>query len=137
MQRRRFLCSVPGGSTLMTPATPAWADGFGRTPASYYARHQVLVAGRALTWRNDGTPQRAQPAFTDFVQAGASQDAWFALRGNGDLLTWGDGAAAPAVLMRGAARFAAGQLASAWRLSQAQRNSTGLRSGEYGGRNAI
>lgn len=53
-----------------------------------------------------------KPAFTDFIQAGASQYAWFALRGSGDLLTWGDSPAAPPVLMRGVARFAAGQ--SGW-----------------------
>lgn len=34
-------------------------------------------------------------------------------------------------------RLAGQKLASAWRLSQAHRNSTGLRSGEYGGKNAI
>jgi len=97
----------------MTAPSPARADGSGRTLASYYARHQVLVDGRAWAWRDEDTPQRQ---LDDVRQVGVSRDACFALRDNGDLVTWADAAARaaapPRVLMRGAAAFAAGQ--SGW-----------------------
>jgi alpha-tubulin suppressor-like RCC1 family protein len=80
--------------------------------ASYYARHQWLKEGVAHTWRGAAAPRRA---IEGVQQVGVSQDAFFALRTDGELVRWADdppGAAAPMRLMRGVARFAAGQ--SGW-----------------------
>lgn len=95
----------------MTASGPVLADASSRRLGAYYARHIVLVDWRAFAWRDEGTPVPALPGVTDLVQAGVSQDAWFALRALGDLLRWG-GDEAPHTLMRGVASFAAGQ--SGW-----------------------
>jgi hypothetical protein len=97
----------------MTAAPATQADASGRALASYYARHQVIVAGRAFVWQDRDAALRAWPAFGDLVQAGAAQRAWYALRAGGDLIRSGDaGEATPRVLMRGVASFAAGE--SGW-----------------------
>ena len=96
------------------------APGSGARLASYYARHHVLLDGTAYTWRDQG---RAVAALSGLVQVGASQDAWYALRGNGELVRWAGepaqrqttataAAVTPVVLMRGVRRFACGQ--SGW-----------------------
>ena len=118
MKRRDGLRAVGSlwalGALMTTTPTDTRADASGRALASYYARHQWLSAGGvAHTWRESGTPQRA---IEGVVQVGVSQDAFFALRANGELVRWADappqGARMPSVLMRGVAQFAAGQ--SGW-----------------------
>lgn len=95
----------------MTASLPALADASGQRLASYYARHLLLADARAFTWQDAGAPRAALPGIGDLVQAGASQDAWFALRAQGDLLRWADDAT-PRTLMRDVASMACGQ--SGW-----------------------
>jgi len=95
----------------MTSSPQARADASGRQLGAYYTRHLALHEGRAFTWRDEGTPRPALPGLTDLVQAGASQDAWYALRAQGDLLRWGD-EGTPHTLMHDVASFAVGQ--SGW-----------------------
>jgi alpha-tubulin suppressor-like RCC1 family protein len=115
MKRRACLRWAWGGFIMPTlmGTTEAKADGSGRSLASYYGRHQFLAGGVAYTWRDSGTPQRA---LEGVVQVGVSQDAYFALRGNGELVRWSDAApssaTAPVRLMRGVTSFASGQ--SGW-----------------------
>lgn len=109
-----------GWGALMS-TTASQADGSGPRLASYYARHQVIAGGAAFAWRDEGPPLRQ---LADVRQVGVSQDACFALRADGVLVTWrGDAAGAAdrsgtaaspplTVLMRNVARFAAGQ--SGW-----------------------
>lgn len=114
MQRRHLLRGALGWGALMTTSSSARADASGPRLASYYTRHQVIAGGHAWTWRDEGTPRRQ---LADVTQVGVSQDACFALRGNGELVTWAreasaGAAAAVTVLMPGVASFAAGQ--SGW-----------------------
>jgi hypothetical protein len=112
VERRHLLRGMLGWGALMT-TTASQAEGSGHRLASYYARHQVIAGGQAYAWRGDGTPQRQ---LADVRQVGVSQEANFALRANGELVTWTGSASGNAppltVLMRGVTRFAAGQ--SGW-----------------------
>lgn len=95
----------------MTASLPALADASGARLGSYYTRHVLLADGRAYTWKDERNPRAALSGSADLVQAGASQDAWFALRAQGELQRWGDDGT-PRTLMRDVASFAAGQ--SGW-----------------------
>ncbi len=125
-----------GWGALMS-TTASWADASGSRLASYYTRHQAVVGGTALAWRDEDPPRRQ---LADVRQVGVSRDACFALRADGALVAWSDAAAgslqgpstasftapftAPSggssagaaprltVLMQGVAGFAAGQ--SGW-----------------------
>ncbi|MGL6109063.1 MAG: hypothetical protein ACRC2B_03075 [Rubrivivax sp.] len=93
---------------MLTPHA-ALADSSAPTLASYYGRHMALVAGVAHGWLGQGAPTRQRAGVR---QVGVSRDAFFALLDDGTLLSWADTADAPRTLMRGVARFAAGQ--SGW-----------------------
>ena len=93
---------------LMTPPA-AQADSSNRELASYYERHMALADGVAYGWVGRGEPRRLR---VNVLQVGVSKDAYFALLGDGALVTWADTPEAATVLMRGVATFAAG--ASGW-----------------------
>ena len=93
----------------MSAAPAAWADASSVELASYYERHMALRGGVAHGWTGRGAPRAMQPGM---VQVGVGKDAWLALRADGALLAWRDSADAAVALMRGVARFAAGD--SGW-----------------------
>lgn len=108
MQRRQFLVLTSGLSTLMSN-TPAVADSSGPQLASYYERHMALVGDVAYGWTGRSAPQRLRAGVK---QVGVSQDAFFALLDDGNLVTWNSTPAAASTLMSGVAQFASGQ--SGW-----------------------
>jgi alpha-tubulin suppressor-like RCC1 family protein len=108
MRLRALIALFTWLSTLMS-GTPALADSSSRDLASYYDRHMALVDGVAYGWVGRGAPRRMRAGV---LQVGVSQDAYFALLGDGTLVTWVDSPDAAAPLMRGVSSFAAGQ--SGW-----------------------
>jgi alpha-tubulin suppressor-like RCC1 family protein len=108
MRLRALIALFTWLGTLMT-GSPALADSSSRELASYYDRHMALVDGVAYGWLGRGTPRRMRAGV---VQVGVSRDAYFALQGDGTLVTWVDTPDAAAPLMRGVSSFAAGQ--SGW-----------------------
>lgn len=107
VQRRSALIA-----TLMTALPPhdARADASGATLASYYERHMALDGGTAWGWTGRASPRAMLR--DDVVQVGVGKDDFLALRADGTLLAWSDDPAAARPLMRGVARFAAGD--SGW-----------------------
>lgn len=77
--------------------------------ASYYDRHMAIIDGTALVWQQQDAPRRWLDGCRE---AGVSQDAFFALRDDGALVTAPEAAAPPRVLMSGVTSFASG--ASGW-----------------------
>jgi alpha-tubulin suppressor-like RCC1 family protein len=94
---------------MLMSGTPVLADSSSRDLASYYDRHMALVDGVAYGWVGRGAPRRMRAGV---LQVGVSQDAFFALQGDGTLVTWADAPDTAAPLMRGVSSFAAGQ--SGW-----------------------
>jgi hypothetical protein len=90
---------------------PVMADASGPRLASYYERHLALAGGVAWVWDGVERAAASPQAGADLVAAGVGRTRCLALRRGGDLVAW-TGAAAPAVLMRGVAAFAAGD--SGW-----------------------
>ena len=109
--RRRAALLLPAAwaGALMTTGSQTMADSTSPTLASYYARHMALAGGVAHGWVGQGAPRRLMEGVR---QVGVSRDAWFALRDNGELVTWTDAPERAATLMRSVASFAAGQ--SGW-----------------------
>jgi hypothetical protein len=108
MQRRRFLLLISGPHAIMS-STPAFADSSGPQLASYYERHMALLDGVAYGWTGLGLPVRM---LAGARQVGVSQDAFFALQGDGRLISWGDTPEAASLLRPGVGAFASGQ--SGW-----------------------
>ena len=88
---------------------PALADSSGPQLASYYERHMALQGGVAHGWIGRGAPVRLRAGVR---QVGVSQDAYFALLDDGQLITWDGPPDAALTLMTGVAAFACGQ--SGW-----------------------
>jgi hypothetical protein len=108
--RRRSLAHPLAWFAALTPMSlPAAADASDASIASYYAVHLARVDGAVLAWRGE-QPARRLPF--DALRLGVSQDAYFALRDGGELVTWTDAPAQARTLMRGVRDFAAGQ--SGW-----------------------
>lgn len=107
--RRRQLLSLAATSLATLMPLSAQADNSSPRIASYYRRHAVLRGGVMHGWVDEG---QAQVLAEGVAQVGVSQDAWFALRASGELVTWTARAADARVLMAGVAAFAAGQ--SGW-----------------------
>jgi hypothetical protein len=105
LRRRDLLGLVVGGLAV----TSAAADASSGALASYYERHMALVGDTAWGWVGRAAPR---PLLRGVTQVGVGKDAWFALRGDGTLVTWIDDALAARTLMAGVARFAAGD--SGW-----------------------
>lgn len=108
MQRRQFLVLTSGPCFLMNN-TPALADSSGPQLASYYERHMALQDGVAYGWTGHAAPQRMKAGVR---QVGVSQDAFFALLEDGQLITWDQAPERFTALMPGVATFACGQ--SGW-----------------------
>jgi Regulator of chromosome condensation (RCC1) repeat len=108
MQRRHFLVLTSGPCILMNN-TPALADSSGPQLASYYERHMALQNGVAFGWTGRAAPQRLK---TGVRQVGVSQDAFFALLDDGQLISWDQAPERFSALMPGVASFACGQ--SGW-----------------------
>jgi hypothetical protein len=109
MRRRPLVHPLAWFAALTTMSPPAAADASDASIASYYALHLARVDGALLAWRGE-QPARRLPF--DALRLGASQDAYFALRDGGDLVTWTDAPQRARTLMRGVRDFAAGQ--SGW-----------------------
>lgn len=89
---------------LLLPGT-ALADSSSPHLAAYYDRQMAIVAGKVYAWEDDEAPVELPFAAR---QVGVGRDAYYALTNDGDLITFGEVADQPAVLMRGIAKFAAG-----------------------------
>ncbi len=112
MRRRAFVTTT--GAALHTMLTltpePARADASHHALAAYYTRHAALIDGTAWGWDGTGTPRRLR---SGLVQVAVSQQAWYGVDTQGQLLRWTEAEPAPAQLLRrGVARVAAG--ASGW-----------------------
>jgi alpha-tubulin suppressor-like RCC1 family protein len=107
MRRRAAVAAVV--SAPLMPAADARADASHSDLASYYDRHMANAGGLAWGWFGSRSPRRMRERI---VQVGVSQDAFFALDENGALVSWTEAPERARVLMRGVARFAAGQ--SGW-----------------------
>jgi alpha-tubulin suppressor-like RCC1 family protein len=108
MRRRPLLAFAALSPAFLMPHDAA-ADSSSPRLASYYRRHAVLVGQVMHGWEDEGP---ARPLAEGVLQVGVSQDAWWALRADRDLVRWRGGAAQATVLRAGVARFAAGQ--SGW-----------------------
>ncbi len=107
MLRRQFLVLTSGPFAMTT--TPSLADSSGPQLASYYDRHMALLGGVAYGWVGRGQPVRMRAGAR---QVGVSQDAYFALQNDGQLVRWEAAPGSATTLMRGVAAFASGQ--SGW-----------------------
>ena len=90
-------------------SAPATADSSGPQLASYYDRHMALQGDVAYGWTGQGAPRRMRSGVR---QVGVSQDAFFALLNDGQLLSWQHDPDTAKPLMAGVAAFASGQ--SGW-----------------------
>jgi len=108
MSLRRAFATFASLVFLMS-SFPARADASNHELASYYDRHMALEAGVAYGWAGRGEPRRMRAGV---VQVGVGKDAYFALLADGTLVAWADAPDAATPLMRGVARFAAGD--SGW-----------------------
>ena len=90
-------------------SAPATADSSGPQLASYYNRHMALQGNVAYGWTGQGAPRRMRAGVR---QVGVSQDAFFALLSDGQLVSWQHDPDAAKPLMAGVAAFASGQ--SGW-----------------------
>ena len=112
MQRRQFLVLTSAPCILMNN-TPALADSSSPQLASYYQRHMALHHGVAYGWTGREAPERMDIGLkTGVRQVGVSQDAFFALLDDGQLISWEQAPARFSALMPGVASFACGQ--SGW-----------------------
>lgn len=107
--QRRKLFALAGGLALVNASVPVFADGSGPHLASYYDRHMVLIDGVAYGWTGRGQPARLRVGVS---QVGVSEDAFFALLGDGQLVGWGNAPEMASLLVSGVGAFAAGQ--SGW-----------------------
>lgn len=123
--RRRSLIALAGLGALGLTPMRASADGSGPRLVSYYRRHAVLVNDVFHGWEDEGP---ARHLAEGVVQAGVSQDAWWALRTDRDLVTWRGQAAQATVVRAGVSLFAAGQ--SGWFAVDAQQALWHARAGE-------
>jgi Regulator of chromosome condensation (RCC1) repeat len=108
MRRRHLLTLISAPHAIMSSA-PAVADSSGPQLASYYERHMALLGGVAHGWVDRGAPT---PMRTGVRQVGVSQDEYFGLLDDGQLVSWDDKADAATTVATGVAAFACGQ--SGW-----------------------
>jgi hypothetical protein len=109
MPLRRIAAALAALAGLVSATPPALADSSGPQLASYYQHHMALLDGVAHGWIGRAEPRRM---LAGVIQVGVGRDAFFALRANGELITWRSAPEPATLLMRNVARFAAG--ASGW-----------------------
>lgn len=88
-----------------TRAAVAEAHAATASLAAFYDRNMAIIGGVAYGWDAQEAPR---PMLPDCRAVGVSKDAFFALRMNGELVTWRDDAARATRLMAGVQAFATG-----------------------------
>jgi hypothetical protein len=109
MRRRPLVHPLAWFAALTTMSLSAAADASDASIASYYALHLARVDGALLAWRGEQPPRRLP---FDALRVGVGQDACFAVRDDGDRVTWTDADERARTLMRGVREVAAGH--SGW-----------------------
>jgi hypothetical protein len=83
----------------------AQADSSSPNLAAYYDRQMAIVAGKVYAWKGQ-SPPALMPVTAH--QVGVGRDKYYALTTDDRLIVFGDETGQPKLLMRGIARFAAG-----------------------------
>lgn len=83
----------------------ALADSSSPKLAAYYDRQMAIVAGRVYAWEGQNPPTMLPVAAR---QVGVGRDNYYALTNDGNLIAFDEDADHQTVLMRGIARFSAG-----------------------------